>query len=198
MKVQLSGSLMTVNPYAPPRTISRRADMRNGLGFHPLRALGRWTLVCSISAAPSFFWACGLHQDLHHIAAMVCGIGVFVLAYTMMECTRTYQRIIELPYVRRTALIGYGTRVAISIIFPIGLALDVFVGMCSVALVEGPLLIDAWTDNLDYSASSFLVVFLTTVVQGLFLNALLMGYMLLVYAAQRLVCERTGRALRSA
>jgi hypothetical protein len=177
---------MTINPYAAPRVLPPDAFDESTLctPVRPLRSLARWTLICAISAAPSFFWGCGLHRELQHIAGMLCGIGVFVLAYTAFECTQAYHQLIRMPYVYRTVLIGYGTRIAISILFPIGLALDMVVGIFSVTIVEDSFVVSASLQNLDYSAANFFVVLLTTLLQGVFLNTLLVAFMMMVYGIQ--------------
>jgi hypothetical protein len=142
--------------------------------------LGRWTLICTISAAPSFFWGCAINRGPHAIAGMLAGIFVFVLGYTLIECTYYYQQIITRPYVHRTALIGYGTRILISVIFPIGLFVDMFTGMLSVSFIESIFATSERGPN-----AGFLPVFLTTLVQGVLLNALLLVYIFGVYACLR-------------
>jgi hypothetical protein len=183
----------TLNPYAPPSWVPGADERLGGRGtaLRLVRSLARWTLICVVSALPSFFWGCGLHQEFRHVAAMLCGIGLFVIGYTAIECSSVFRQIVALPYVRRTLLIGYGTRLFVSIVFPLGLALDMFVGMLSVGLIASaaataspdPSLFDA----VDGRGASFLLVLVTTILQGLFLNLLLGGYMLLVYATQRLI-----------
>lgn len=121
---------------------------------------------------------------------MLCGIGLFIVLYTLVECTSAYGRLIDAPYVRRTLLIGYGTRIALSLLFPLGLALDMFLGVIAVSLVETVL---SNPYGGDASRLSFAVVLMTTVVQGVLLNLVLAAYMALVYAAQWTLGQ--GRAL---
>jgi hypothetical protein len=73
---------------------------------------------------------------------------------------------------------------ALSVFFPLGLSLDMFVGIISVALIEDTLLGVPAGEGLDYSDASFLVVFLTTLVQGFFLNMILLAYMAGIYVLQ--------------
>ena len=88
--------------------------------------------------------------------------------------------------VRLAARIGYGTRLGISILFPIGLYLDVIVGMFSIMLMS----------NLDPAAiegdapASFGWYFATTLVQGVFLNVILLIYLLVVYGICYLVMRK--------
>ncbi|MCA9124401.1 MAG: hypothetical protein H6822_32025 [Planctomycetaceae bacterium] len=175
---------MNFNPYSSPQSLPTETAtlVEPDSQSRPLRALGRWTLICGISAAPSFFWGCALHSEFGHILGMICGIVVFILVYTAVECTHYYHQIITRPHLHRTVLIGYGTRILISVIFPIGLAIDVITGMLSVALVG-----NIWpTDSAELSemgsAASAFSVFLTTLVQGVLLNIVLFCYMVCVYA----------------
>ena len=122
---------------------------------------------------------------------MICGILVFVLAYTVVECTHYYQQIVTRPHIHRTVLIGYGTRILISIIFPVGLAVDMMTGVLSVAIIQN--VSPAHSIDLPESgaAVSAFAVFLTTVVQGILLNVMLFAYMILVYGVHRVVtCVR--------
>ena len=116
---------------------------------------------------------------------MLAGILVFIGIYTVAECSPLYQRVSNRPHMRRTLIVGYGTRMAISIIFPIGLMVDMFTGVLAVAVVQETLF---QTDGVQDAL--VLAVFLTTLVQGLLLNLILMAYMLVVFAAQWLWSKR--------
>ena len=167
---------MNLNPYASPAAQAAEPGVISRfLTSRQLAAiLLRWTFICCVSAAPSFFWGCVLHHALQHILGMIAGILVFILGYTLFECSSAYRRVIRWPHVRTTVWIGYGTRLTISIIFPIALMVDVWTGMISVAIME-PATLDGATD------AGFLIVFLTTVLQGTLLNVVLFSYMGLVW-----------------
>jgi len=136
--------------------------------------LARWTLICTVSAGPSFFWGCVLHHQIQHIMGMIVGIVLFILGYTMVECSAAYRRVIRWPHVRRTIWIGYGTRLVMSIIFPIALMVDMWTGIIAVGLIELPL-------SQGGSERSFFLVLLTTLIQGTLLNVVLFVYMGLVW-----------------
>ena len=190
---------MNFNPYSSPQPVPNETAVlvEPQRRSRPLRALGRWTLICSISAAPSFFWGCALHPALEHSVGMICGILVFVIAYTVVECTHYYQQIITRPHIHRTALIGYGTRILISVVFPVGLAIDMMTGMVSVGIIQNI----SPSDSYDWSEGgpdvSAFAVFLTTVVQGILLNIMLFGYMLGVYGMLRVVARVRDRIHRT-
>lgn len=186
---------MNFNPYSSPQPvpIETAVLVQPERRSRPLRALGRWTLICSISAAPSFFWGCALHREFEHVIGMICGILVFVLAYTVVECTHYYQRVITRPHLHGTVLIGYGTRILISVIFPVGLAVDMMTGIVSVAIVQNVSPANS-VDLPDAGAAvSAFAVFLTTVVQGILLNIMLFGYMACVYGVLRVVARVRDR-----
>lgn len=186
---------MDFNPYSAPQQlpIETAVLVKPERRSRPLRALGRWTLICCMSAAPSFFWGCALHCELEHVIGMVCGILVFVLGYTVVECTHYYQQIITRPHMHRTTLIGYGTRILISVVFPVGLAVDMMTGVVSVAIVENVSPVNSVElSEIGTTASAF-TVFLTTVVQGVLLNITLFAYMVCVYGVLRVVTRVRDR-----
>ena len=175
-----------VNPYASPTFAPElRAAATSRNKPRVLRAVGRWTLICSISAAPSFFWGCGLHSGSEHIAGMLCGILVFIGMYALAECSPLYQRVSNRPYVRRTLIVGYATRMGVSIVFPVGLMFDMCTGMLAVAVVQEGLFQTSGPKEVAFAA-----VFVTTLVQGCLLNLILTAYMLVVFAAQWLWGKR--------
>lgn len=156
------------------------------------RRLALWAVLCSLSAAPSFVWAIGAYDP----AAMGCGISIFILAYAVASGTTTVARIKSRPFARRTFLIGYITRVGISVTYPVGMALDMLPGMISKSIVE----------SIVDRPEGFLGTLMTTVVQGAFLNVILAVYMGAIYLLQCAflrvpvtegLCRRCGYDLRS-
>ncbi len=151
-----------------------------------------WMLICSVSAVPSFIWASGEYDR----AGMVCGVAVYIVAYTLLSMTALVQRLETRPFVRRTLRIGYITRLIISIVFPVGMAVDLLPGLCSIAVVKGALGLK----------DGFTFAYTTTLVQGVFVNLVLGLYMLIVYGVQWLVlptpaqsgrCGKCGYDLRA-
>lgn len=131
-----------------------------------------WAAICCVSAAPSFAWA---HEEFHR-GAMVLGVALFTIAYTVFTSTERFEQFYRRPFVRRTLYIGYGARLAASIVFPVGVGMDLLPGMLSVNLVQGAFRLDPHT---------FGGTLLTTIVQGTFLNIILVLFMSMVYAIQR-------------
>ena len=124
---------------------------------------------------------------------MIGGILVFVMAYTVIECTHYYQQVITRPHMHGTVLIGYGTRILISVIFPVGLAVDMMTGVFSVAIVANVSPMTLLELSEVRATTSGLAVFLTTVVQGILLNIMLFGYMVCVYGVLRVTARVRDR-----
>ena len=143
----------------------------NNSAFGILRRFLLWTLLCSVSAAPSFFLA----QASFDRAAMLCGVGLFILLYTAITSTDFVCRFKEKRFVRRTLYIGYGTRLVISILSPVGLFLDLLPGMASVEIGK----------YLFNDESSFAGTLAITIIQGAQLNVILGAYMLGIYGLHR-------------
>ena len=135
-----------------------------------------WAAICCVSAAPSFAWA---HEEFHR-GAMVLGVALFTIAYTVCTSTERLEQFHRRPFVRRTLYIGYGARLAASIVFPVGVGMDLLPGMLSVNLVQGAFRLDP---------HAFGGTLLTTIVQGTLLNVLLGLFMLFVYGIQRLTMK---------
>ncbi len=151
------------------------------------RRLLLWTVFCAVSAAPSFILA----KDEFNRAAMALGVCLFIAAYTVGTSTTGFQRFHRRPFVRRTLYIGYGARLILSMVMPMGLRNrsdpgslitllpDVWPGMLSVQFVE--------STNLD--AESFAGTLATTIVQGALLNVIIFTFMLVVYGVKRLLLK---------
>ncbi len=151
--------------------------------------LSKWGFVCTLSALPSFFWGCSISAlDGMKIAAMCSGIAVFSIAYACVESLARVREFMSDVRIRRTARVGYGTRIAISLIFPVGATLDLFVGIMSTAIgetlvpgsLEYDLLAEATTQAMRLYV--FFGYFITTIIQGILLNIVLFAYMAIVAA----------------
>ncbi len=155
------------------------------------RSFLKWTLACGLAAAPSFFIAMSLVHRTGYAAAcggMIAGTAVFVVLYGFVERTQRVQRILSWRFAKRTAWIGYGTRIAASIIFPMGVFLDMICGLFSVGFSQWLLGNERFFVERDAAVhgehvSVFANFLFTTVVQGLLLNVVLLGYMILCLAS---------------
>lgn len=187
-----------LNPYAPSaisedasetRRWAQGLDPKGGAGDDAeaataslSRTLVRWLVVCTVSAIPSFFF--GMIVTESQVAAMAIGILVFVAGYTWLDygtATRSWRRNRRM---RRTLRITYGTRIAISILFPLGAYLDLICGVVTMTITGS---------QLNGPALDFVAALMTTLVQGCVLNVVLAFYGLLVYLIQVVVAAIRGR-----
>lgn len=152
------------------------------IGYQPFDGLARraalWTVLCTVSAAPSFVWA----SNRYDITAMVAGVVLFIVLYTLVTSTARFLEFRNRPFVRRTLYIGYIVRVAFSVLFPLGMTTDLFPGMLSVSICEA----------IFGQDRSFIPTLFTTVVQGAFLNCILSVFMFIVYGFQRVFSTPPG------
>jgi len=129
---------------------------------------------------------------------MIAGIVSFIGFYVYLERTQRVRRILSWRFARRTAWIGYGTRIAATIIFPVGMLMDMICGMMSVGLAQqifgaNTFLVPLPDELPDTDqAVVFLNFFFTTIVQGVILNVVLFGYMILVFG----ICQLLGSATK--
>jgi uncharacterized membrane protein YfcA len=153
--------------------------VENGASVTPswARTGAKWLLVCGLSAIPSFLFGAAITKGQYE--GMLLGILVFVAGYTWLDRRTATRRWRRDPRTQRTLRIGYGTRIAISVLFPIGSFLDVLLGAIAVEFYQV-----ASGDNIESPSFGLFDTFLTTLIQGSLLNVVLMVYMLVVHAVQ--------------
>lgn len=171
----------TENPYAPaspvegrdaaaPRTVDLfEGRVRPSIGW----TICRWAAVCGISAAPSFFIAIGIGP--HRAAPMILGVLCFVFAYVCVDAMTYHKPWRALPKVRGLMIFCYATRIVITVIYPLGLGIDMLTGMASYSIVgsvAGPISARA-TEPIETGMG---VTFALTIVQGCLLNLLLAAW----------------------
>ncbi len=144
-----------------------------------LRTAVRWFFVCGISCIPSFTIGLGIASSPP--LAMVMGVILFAVGYTALDYATAGSPVRQNSEVSRTLKIAYGTRIAITIIFPVGLYLDMMCGILSVSAMEFLL------GSQQLALESFAGALITTLAQGITLNGLLALYALLVHGAQLVV-----------
>lgn len=189
-----------LNPYASPN-VDVETKVATDLPppiFH--RALLRWMLVCAVIAAPSFYFGLMFGTDAARISAMFTGILVYAIAYACAEIYWARPYLVRNPRLRRTVQIGYGSRVAISILFPVAILVDVPCGMISVDVVRSFAGIGVQMESMNKAApgslSAFAAILLTTLVQGALMHVLLFGYMGIVHTIQMLAGSSSSTTQR--
>lgn len=101
---------------------------------------------------------------------MSAAIILFIVAYSIVETQPAVRRLMQDPRKRLAARITYGIRMAISIIFPIGVAIDMFIGLISLTLVSP--FFQSQSGFGEVGDGTFLMHFVTTMVDGLLMNIL--------------------------
>lgn len=172
---------MTDNPFQPPQTapIPAKQTAPDELKRPNLaRSFVTWATVVTIAALPSFLWGLSLVGG-EQVTAMLLGIACFIAIYTALDQTQLAARMRNTPNLRLALRIGYGTRIAVSILFPVGMFIDLFTGMVSVSCVGGvQASLDQGMQELD---RSFIFTFATTMLQGFLANCVLGTYTGLVF-----------------
>ncbi|QEG24628.1 hypothetical protein [Mariniblastus fucicola] len=190
------------NPFASPEVAVATAipdfdpdtEIRE---FHLGKSLVRWLVICIVSAAPSFFWGMALADDYAiQSVAMLLGILTFVALYVFIESREWTRRKLTNRSIRLAVNIGYISRIVISVIYPVAMILDMICGMFSVGLVSElfgyGFGLETRYEETEIVAWPYMLVwfYFTTLVQGVFLNIVLGGYTMLVYAFALLFHKR--------
>lgn len=152
----------------------------------PFVALCWWTLICSLSAAPSF--VLGLSFD-NAVPGMLAGVATFIASYTLLSCTPFARRLYSNRIWRRTIRVGYGTRMALSLFsglaligFPFTMLPDMYCGILAVGA----------TNAIVGKDKGFAFAYAATVIEGVLLNIILALFMLVVHAICRRVMSPDG------
>jgi hypothetical protein len=179
-----------LNPYSPPTLAGESpigADESHEATPAPAslaRTAVRWLTVCSLSAIPSFVF--GLAVTAGQFAAMVTGILLFVLGYTVADYQTAGSAWRGRRITRRTLKIAYGTRIAISLLLPLGAYIDIACGVLSLQVTQS--LTGEGLERFDSNGGmTFFPTLLTTLVQGTLLNVVLGVYALVILAVQALI-----------
>ncbi len=149
-----------------------------------------WLIVCGISAVPSFLLAIGMTQHPLRIPAMIGGILAWTLIYALADWNYLRQLRQNSRVFHRAMVTGFGIRVLISILLPVGCAADVIPGMISVSLVSAVFSMG----SEPFQLQSLPAVFFTTVLQGALLNVLVWMLVLLIASILLLFSRRREAA----
>jgi hypothetical protein len=181
-------SSQAFNPYRPSPEVEPASDPQLADTQSPDRppisltwTVIRWTLVCVIAASPSFF--IGLDFTGRRYGGMIAGIATFICLYVAADlCTRHWP-IRRNPSVRRTLVFVYVSRIAISIIFPAGLYLDLMTGAVMISFMNENREIFQSGPNLSSfnELAAFWTAYRMTMVQAVLMNILLSLWGLLAF-----------------
>ncbi len=138
-----------------------------------------WTVVCSLSAAPSFFFAIA-ELARYQAAAMIVGVCIFIGIYSAADLLSRKLPFRKNPRIRSILRATFIVRSIMVVIFPVALVTDMFLGMFSVGLVRSvtrPLTTDYFKDEMGFG-----MTLATTLVQGCMLSIFLFFLGLLISA----------------
>jgi hypothetical protein len=126
---------------------------------------------------------------------MLVGIVPFIVFYTVVASTPWFSRLCAAPFVRRTLYIGFGVRLAISVISPVGTFADYLSGKFSFEMIashmpSGFISVGPGTQVL------FGATLLITILQGVMLNLILFTFMGVVWGIQAVKCKWPDSAPR--
>lgn len=175
----------TENPYQSPGETSQPSpeDEPNITLLNVLRAFLLWCCVCAVSAIPSFVLGMNVANYHYEMVAMGIGILIFAVGYTAVDLSFLRQLARRNPAIRRTLFIAYIGRMTLSAIFPAGMMLDMWPGLISVIVVEA--LFGQQSDVPELG--NFAQVLVTTLFQGVLMNAVLLAAMLPIYGFCRML-----------
>ena len=171
----------TNNPYvAPTESNDTRDAADKPLSY--LNALTRWSLICLVSAGPSFYLGLFTVADVRiGIPVMLAGIAFFAIGYAFVDIGPVWRSWMRDAVLRRCIIGAYFFRVVLSIFFPAGMVHDMCVGMISMNVVgfafgfaaAGP----------PPQISNILQILLTTIMQGVLLNLEVFALIVLLVAS---------------
>lgn len=136
----------------------------------------RWFTICGISSVPSF--CAGFAIASSPTIGMVAGIVVFALCYTALDRATVETTFRRNRMVSRTLKFTYGTRVAITVVFPVGFSLDLYCGIVSTSATR------LLFGSEEVALESIFGAFVTTLIQGCVLNFVLAIYAVGIFLAQ--------------
>ncbi len=167
------------NPYASSPAMDLEdasVEINENAPWHSGRSVLTWTVVCSLSSAPSFFFAIGSVAK-NQALAMVLGVIIFIGIYTiadMLSRNSPFRRNSRMRSILRSTFI---VRSIMVVVFPIAIYTDVTLGMLSVAIVGS---VAQSTGEIYKRAFGFIETLATTLVQGCLLSILLFFLGLLI------------------
>ena len=171
------------NPYAAPsdsEIVTASALTAEFTWQEVARSFVVWVFVCFVAAVPSFFWGYNIASSPLRVPAMCGGVLAYAIAYTCVDQWKLRHWRNANPNFRLAYRWGFGLRIGASVIFPVGMTVDMFPGLCSISVTAVLLQLVGYANSSDELSTVFSVV-LTTVIQGALLNILLWTSILLIY-----------------
>ena len=183
----------TLNPYA----LVREADLKDNprgasdvLSASVAKTVLMWTFVCSLSAAPSFFFAF-TSMAKNQVIAMMVGVIVFIGIYTAGDLVTRNLPARKNARIRSILRATFIVRSVMVVIFPLAVSTDLVLGMISVGIVSHiskPMNADNFENQMGFVAT-----LATTLIQGCLLSVLLFLLGLLIAGLVFVIRSLTSR-----
>ncbi len=142
----------------------------------------RWIVICAVSAIPSFMLGMIVtNASLLGNCAMGLGILLFAIGYTAFDLYLLRRWCHNSPSFHRALRIGLGFRMTASVIFPIGWFIDMYPGIAAIAIFN---MFESLGGPANAPGPPLIIAI--TLVQGLFMNILLYGFVLFVFGVIRI------------
>jgi len=176
-----------INPYSPAVEVDARAEHSGEPGPtspydhypSPLRTVMRWTIVCGVAAVPSFFLGFDVTQG--RLAGMIAGVLTFIAMYVASDYFTRVWPVRQNTAVRRTLVFVYVSRILASIIFPVGLFIDMLTGMAMMSFAGDSAEIFRETASPASTLVCFWAAYRLTVMQGVLMNIVLTAWGLIAF-----------------
>jgi hypothetical protein len=144
-----------------------------------------------VSAGPSLFFAWSIFGEPEQLLAIGCALTLFIVAFAAFECGPYYNKLRDIPYVVTAVRVGYIARIGASILFPVGMSLDLVTGFFSLGLTS--ILFPQIMPGDDGSVErGFLPILVASLIHGVLLNAVVFGVIVAAYGAVRAVNRGIG------
>ncbi len=130
------------------------------------------TLICVVTAIPSFMWATREYDTL----GMAAGVAAYIVAYILIWNLWPDGLFRGKYHLMWSVRLAYGTRLFVSMVFPLGMGLDLIPGLTSCNIIReilGP-------------GKGFDETLAITLLQGAFLHVGIAGVTLLMYPFVRM------------
>lgn len=175
-----------INPYAfgpaAPESAPPERPADEGQPRYPslLRTAVRWTFVCGIAAAPSYVLGWGITNGN---GGMLAAVFSFILLYIFADYLTRSWPLRRQPAISATLVTVYTLRIFASVVFPVGLMVDIPTGMVMMSLTVGLEAADQGVAPITggYPLTDFWTAYRMTCVHAVLMNLLLAAVGLLLY-----------------
>jgi len=181
------------NPYALMHDLrsdeaERASRPRSNLSI--AKTLFVWTLVCSLSAAPSFYFAIS-QMAKDQAAAMILGVIIFIAIYTLADLVSREFPARKNVHLRRIMRATFLVRSMMVVVFPLSLFTDLWLGMIAVGITTS--LWRVFDREFLQNQMTFSMTLATTLLQGCLLSVLLLLLGLLIGVAAFVIRSLASR-----